>query len=68
MLVHAYYSDAVFARQLFNEETHRTSRDFEYEAWGEFLVVWRREHIEIYEDYVCLNDHPLIRQAVNVCL
>ena len=59
MLVHAYYSDLVFAGQLFNEEIHRTSRDLEYEAWGEFLVVWRREHIEIYEDYVCMF-HPLI--------
>jgi hypothetical protein len=55
MLVHAYYSNVVFARQLFNEETHRTARDLEYVTWGEFLVVWRSDHIEIYEDHVCLS-------------
>jgi hypothetical protein len=55
MLVQVYYTETVCTGQIFNEAIHRTSRDLEYEAWGEFLVVWRRDCVEIYEDYVCLN-------------
>jgi hypothetical protein len=36
----------------FDDNINRSSRDLEYEDWGEFLVVWRRDSIEIYKDYV----------------
>ncbi|KAK2465224.1 hypothetical protein APHAL10511_002578 [Amanita phalloides] len=51
MLVHVYYSDISYSSQIFNEEIHRTSRNLQYESCGEFLVVWRRDRIEIYKDY-----------------
>lgn len=36
----------------FDESIHRTTRDLQYQDWAEFMVVWRRDYIEIYEDYV----------------
>lgn len=36
----------------FDDNINRSARDLEYEDWGEFLVVWRRDGIELYEDYV----------------
>ena len=53
MLVRAYYSEVCLLHQQFNGEYHRTARDLEYKAFGEFLVVLRRSRIELYEDYVC---------------
>ncbi|KJA24061.1 hypothetical protein HYPSUDRAFT_136823 [Hypholoma sublateritium FD-334 SS-4] len=35
----------------FDEAINRTTRDVKYEAWGEFLVAWRRDSIEIYKDH-----------------
>jgi len=39
----------------FDDSINRTTRNLEYEDWGEFLVVWRRDSIEIYKDYVGEN-------------
>ena len=36
----------------FDEAINRTTRDVKYEAWGEFLVAWRKDTIEIYRDHV----------------
>lgn len=36
----------------FDETINRTTRDVKYEAWGEFLVAWRKDSIEIYRDHV----------------
>ncbi|KAF9454744.1 hypothetical protein P691DRAFT_716543 [Macrolepiota fuliginosa MF-IS2] len=35
----------------FNESMNRTTRDLQYKDWAEFMVVWRKDIIEIYEDY-----------------
>ncbi|KAF9481182.1 hypothetical protein BDN70DRAFT_855567 [Pholiota conissans] len=35
----------------FDEEINRTTRNLSYEDWGEFLVAWRRDSLEIYRDY-----------------
>lgn len=36
----------------FDESIHRVTRDLKFEDWGEFLVVWRMDRIEVYENYV----------------
>ncbi|KAJ3515389.1 hypothetical protein NLJ89_g1784 [Agrocybe chaxingu] len=35
----------------FDDSVHRTTRGLRYEDWGEFLVAWRRDSIEIYRDH-----------------
>ena len=36
----------------FHESAHRTTRDLQHQDWAEFIVAWRQDFIEIYEDYV----------------
>lgn len=36
----------------FHESVHRTTRDLQHQDWAEFIVAWRQDFIEIYEDYV----------------
>jgi hypothetical protein len=36
----------------FDDNTNRMTRNLEYRDWGEFLVVWRKDSVEIYNDYV----------------
>lgn len=36
----------------FDDNINRMTRNLEYGDWGEFLVVWRKDSIEIYNDYV----------------
>lgn len=45
----------------FDEVTNRTTRNLKYEDWGEFLVAWRKDSIEIYRDHVSLPVNPLIK-------
>ncbi|CAA7261359.1 unnamed protein product [Cyclocybe aegerita] len=35
----------------FDDSVNRTTRGLRYEDWGEFLVAWRRDSIEIYRDH-----------------
>lgn len=51
MLVRACYSETSLASLQFDEEYHRTARDIEYKAWGEYLVVLRKDRVELYEDH-----------------
>jgi len=47
----------------FDESINRTTRDLHYEDWGEFLVAWRKDSIEIYRDHVSptlLSCFPLL--------
>lgn len=37
----------------FDDAISRTTRNLHFEDWGEFLVAWRRDSIEIYRDHVC---------------
>ncbi|KAJ7601025.1 Pleckstrin homology domain-containing protein [Mycena floridula] len=35
----------------FDEAQHRTARGLTMEDWGEYIVVWRKDRIELYKDY-----------------
>ncbi|KIY67116.1 hypothetical protein CYLTODRAFT_397691 [Cylindrobasidium torrendii FP15055 ss-10] len=35
----------------FNDQKHRTTTGLQFDAWGEFMAVWRQDHLELYEDY-----------------
>jgi len=51
MLVRVDYTKSEGLTQ-FDDNTNRSARDLEFQDWGEFLVVWRRDGLEIYKDYV----------------
>jgi len=51
MLVRINYTKFENLRQ-FDEHTNKTTSDLRYEDWGEYMVVWRNDRIELYEDYV----------------
>ena len=36
----------------FDDSTHKTTRNLQFEEWGEFLVVWRKDSLELYSDHV----------------
>lgn len=54
MYVRIYSTETVDVFPCFDEALHRVTRDLKYEDWGEFLIVWRMDRIEIYENYVSL--------------
>ncbi|KAF8809576.1 hypothetical protein BYT27DRAFT_7094201 [Phlegmacium glaucopus] len=35
----------------FDDSIHRTTRNLQFEDWGEFLVAWRKDSLEIYRDH-----------------
>ncbi|TFK40603.1 Pleckstrin homology domain-containing protein [Crucibulum laeve] len=51
MLVRVTYSKSETLSPTFDDAKNRTTRDLQYENWGEFLVAWRKDSIEIYEDH-----------------
>ncbi|KAF9077592.1 Pleckstrin homology domain-containing protein [Rhodocollybia butyracea] len=51
MLVSVYNAEDVNVFSHFDESVHRVTRDLKYEARSEFLVVWRMDRIEIYDNY-----------------
>ncbi|KAF8650148.1 hypothetical protein AX16_005383 [Volvariella volvacea WC 439] len=52
MLIRACYSESPQVVKYFDEATHRTTRGLTFLGWGEYLVAWRGDRIEIYDDYV----------------
>ncbi|KAJ2935108.1 hypothetical protein H1R20_g1931, partial [Candolleomyces eurysporus] len=50
MLVRVAYTKQGAINAKFDDSIHRTTRDLQYEDWAEFMVVWRRDLIELYED------------------
>jgi len=36
----------------FDDSVHRTTRNLQFEDWGEYLVAWRKDSLEIYRDHV----------------
>lgn len=54
MLVRVSYTKAESLPRHFDEVQNRTTPHLRYEDWAEFLVVWRGERLEIYQDYVSL--------------
>lgn len=58
MLVRVLYTRCETLSPQFNESINRTTRDLHYEDWAEFLVAWRRDSLEIYEDHVSAEAFP----------
>ncbi len=52
MLVRIYTTKAQNINANFDETIHRTTRDLQYQDCAEYMVVWRKDIIEIYEDFV----------------
>jgi hypothetical protein len=44
----------------FDEMQDRSARDMQYEDWAEFMVVWRSDRLELYNDFVCLSLLPCL--------
>lgn len=45
----------------FDEMQNRSARNLQYEDWTEFVIVWRNDRLELYDDYVCApypTGHP----------
>lgn len=51
MLVRVSHTEANSVGAAFDENQNRITQHLEYEDWSEFLVVWRKERLELYEDY-----------------
>ncbi|KAK0464663.1 guanine nucleotide exchange factor [Desarmillaria tabescens] len=51
MLVRVSYTESESLGLQFDEYQHRMTSGLRHEDWAEFMVVWRRDFIEVYEDY-----------------
>ncbi|KIJ64487.1 hypothetical protein HYDPIDRAFT_111813, partial [Hydnomerulius pinastri MD-312] len=51
MLIRVSYTKSESLPVHFDEVQNRMTSHLQYEDWAEFLVVWRKDKIEIYEDY-----------------
>ncbi|KAG5650960.1 hypothetical protein H0H81_010398 [Sphagnurus paluster] len=51
MLVRTYYTKSESISPKFDEVQHRTTRNLLDADWGEYIVAWRRDRIELYCDY-----------------
>ena len=36
----------------FDDSIHRTTTNLQFEDWGEFVVAWRKDNLEVYRDHV----------------
>ena len=53
MVVRIAYSRDGSLGPSFDEMQNRSARNLQYEDWTEFVVVWRKDRLELYDDYVC---------------
>ena len=69
MLVRVSHTDAESVGTTFDENQNLITRHLEYEDWSEFMVVWRRERLELYEDYAsrCHNRMLSHARSLNSC-
>ncbi|KAK0449249.1 hypothetical protein EV421DRAFT_1402130 [Armillaria borealis] len=51
MLVRVSYTESESLEPQFDEYQHRMTSGLRHENWAEFMAVWRRDSIELYEDY-----------------
>ncbi|TFK73572.1 hypothetical protein BDN72DRAFT_834437 [Pluteus cervinus] len=51
MLVRVSYTEEESPTPKFDEAQNRTARSLVYQDWAEFLVAWRHNRLELYEDY-----------------
>lgn len=61
MLVRVSYTKLEGLSKHFDETQNRYTSKLHYEDWAEFMVVWRGQKIEIYEDYVCRSSRAFCR-------
>ena len=52
MMVRVTYSKREDLSPKFDDTINRTTRDLHFEDCAEFMVVWRKDLIELYEDHV----------------
>lgn len=52
MLVRVAYTKSEGLGAGFDEKQNRMTSHMRYEEWQEMMVVWRKDRIELYEDYV----------------
>jgi hypothetical protein len=52
MLMRFCYSKSESIKPPFDEVQNRTTRDLQYLYWAEYMVAWRKDRLEIYEDHV----------------
>lgn len=52
MLVRVSHTNSEGLGNSFCEKENRTTSHMRYEDWAEFMVIWRQNRIELYEDYV----------------
>lgn len=54
MLVRVYHTEQKAFKKAFDEQECRITRGLDHEEWAEFLLIWREQRLELYEDYVCV--------------
>lgn len=54
MLVRVYHTEQKTFKKAFDEQECRITRGLDHEEWAEFLLIWREQRLELYEDYVCV--------------
>jgi hypothetical protein len=52
MLVRVSYTEAETLGSTFDENQNCITQHLQYEDWAEFMVIWRKQRLELYEDYV----------------
>lgn len=40
---------------IFSEGRHRAAKNIRYIDWGEYIVAWRRDKIEFYNEHVSVS-------------
>ena len=44
----------------FDENRNRTTRHLESEGWVEYIVAWRKDRLELYEDHVSSTTYEIL--------
>lgn len=52
MLVRVIHSNHHEFKHPFNDKSCRSTRNLEFQDWSECIVIWRKNRIEVYQDYV----------------
>ncbi|KAF5382546.1 hypothetical protein D9615_002957 [Tricholomella constricta] len=52
MLVRTCYTKSEIISPYFDEVQNRTTKDLLEADWGEYMVAWRKDRIELYSDYL----------------
>lgn len=52
MLIRQCYTRSESIKPPFDEVQNRTTRNLQYGGWAEYMVAWRKDRVEIYEDHV----------------